>query len=253
MRHQAIRTVLVPTAAGRNAGDFITLERDHLRHFTKVLRFDWGTSLRIVDGAGGIFEGMLEERNDEGGIILGKLISREEKPLALELGICLPKGATMDWVVEKAVECGATALIPIVSSRSVVRPDPREAEKYILKWQKNADEALEQCERAWRMQVRAPLAWNDLVAKWKACDANFVFVSETRENGSKLFSESWKKIEATAEKSVRICIGPEGGFSEQEREQLVDQGFLELSLGAIVLRVETAVVSALSYFRLARR
>lgn len=254
-RHHAVRTVLVPEAAGIESGRFVPLAGDSLHHLGKVLRLEWGSAIRVVDGVGGMFEAELAQENGRGGVRLGQLLRRDSKPVAVELWICLPKASTMDWIVEKAVECGATAVVPVVSSRSVVRPDPKESEKYVGRWQKIMDEAAEQSEHTWRALVRPPAAW-PAIGEARGSDgvASFAFVSELRESESaeRLFSESWKKLQAHGSAPMRILVGPEGGFSSDEREEMGKSGFKELSLGKTVLRVETAIVVALTLVRLSR-
>lgn len=254
-RHHAARTVLVPEAAAAGSGRFVALAGASLHHLVKVLRLEWGSAIRAVDGAGGLFEAELARENGRGGIRLGKLLHRDPKPTVAELWICLPKSSTMDWIVEKAVECGATAVVPVVSSRSVVRPDPKESEKYVGRWQKIMDEATEQSGRTWRALVRPPAAWPAIgEASGSGGGASFAFVSELRESedAERLFGESWKKLQANGKAPMRILIGPEGGFSPDEREEMGKSGFEELSLGKTVLRVETAVVAALTLVRLSR-
>lgn len=253
-RHLAIRTVLVPEAAAVDSGGFVRLSDASLHHLTKVLRLEWGNPIRAVDGIGGVFEAELARDGAQGGVRLGKPQRRDPKPAAVELWIGLPKSSTMDWIVEKAVECGVTAIVPVVCSRSVVRPDPKESEKYVGRWQKIMDETAEQSERTWRAHVRTPVAWSLFGESSASGFASFAFVSELRESGDarKLFVECWKKLQAHGSAPMRLLVGPEGGFSVDEREVIRKAGFEELSLGETVLRVETAVVAALTLVRLSR-
>ena len=134
-RHAARRWILVPEADKDNAGAVVYLDSDKIKHLRKVLRMEWDEEIRALDGNGRVFQATLEKASDGGAVRLNELLRQDPAPQDLELVICLPKNTTMDWVVEKAVECGVTRVTPIVSSRSVVRVDPKETEKYVRRWQ----------------------------------------------------------------------------------------------------------------------
>lgn len=254
-RHGALRWVLVPEAAAAQSGATVYLESEKLKHLRKVLRMEWGEEIRALDGRGRVFSARLEKAADRGAVRLGEVLRQEPEPLENELVICLPKNTTMDWVVEKAVECGVTHVTPVVSSRSVVRVDPNETEKYVRRWQAIMDAAVEQSERLWRPLVSAPQAWNSWVSSLPAAARkSFAFVSETRQakTDEQALTECWQLLRSSREEPVRAMIGPEGGFSDDEREAMTRSGFNEVSLGSAVLRVETAVVSALTVLRVSR-
>lgn len=257
-RHRATRWVLAPSAQEARLGGFAPLDDEKLQHLRKVLRMEWDEPARALDGAGRAFEARLEKRGSSGGLRLESLLREELQPVALELDICMAKNATMDWIIEKAVECGAARIVPIVSSRSVVKPHSGEADKYVRRWQAIADAAVEQSERLWRPLVALPVAWQDWLRPNNELQS-FAFVSETRadlqgapEAEEAALSRGWRDMGASRGRPVRALIGPEGGLSEQERADLRQAGFVELSLGGSVLRVETAVVAALTLLRVSR-
>jgi 16S rRNA (uracil1498-N3)-methyltransferase len=241
-----MRWVLAPEA---------TLDEDKTKHLRKVLRMEWGEAVLVTDGNGRLREGTFEKSGDLGVLKLGSVIREEPTPAPVVLAICLPKNATMDWVVEKSVECGVTKVVPIISSRSVVRPKAADASKYVRRWQAIMDGAVEQSERLWRPEVLSPQPWNTWMAGL-AKDAGdlrkLAFVSELRsERGdTEALTFSWQAVQGLS--GVCVLVGPEGGLSDEERSDLGDHGFQALSLGRSVLRVETAVVSVLTLVRLSR-
>jgi 16S rRNA (uracil1498-N3)-methyltransferase len=253
-RHAALKRVLVTEAASQPEGTgLVRLEAEKLKHLRKVLRMEWDESVLVTDGSGRLFEAALEKIGDQGGVRLNAKI-REEKPGQEPiLFLALSKNSTMDAVVEKAVECGVSAIVPIVSSRSVVRPDSREIEKYTRRWQLIMDGAVEQSERLWRPIVEAPVSWREGLAKYS--DARgFAFVSELRaEESQDGLARTLEALRSAKDQRVRLMIGPEGGFTEQERSEMKQAGFQELSLGRAVLRVETAVVGALMLLRASQK
>lgn len=254
-RHGALRWVLVPEAAAVHSGAVVQLDSEKVKHLRKVLRMEWDDEIRALDGRGRVFEARLEKSADYGAVRLGEVLRSESAPRETELVICLPKNTTMDWVVEKAVECGVTHITPVVSSRSVVRVDPNETEKYVRRWQTIMDAAVEQSERLWRPLVAPPQGWNSWVASLPARPKkSFAFVSETRQvkTDEQALTECWQLLRGSREEATRALIGPEGGFSDDEREAMLRSGFSEVSLGSAVLRVETAVITALAILRVSR-
>lgn len=250
-----MRHVLLSEAAHAHSGSLVSLEDEKVKHLRKVLRMDWDEKVRVIDGAGRLFEGSLEKKGSGGVIRLGEVLRSEQKAHPLELVIAMAKNNTMDWLVEKAVECGVTAIHPIVSSRSVVKPGHSEAGKYVRRWQAIMDGAVEQSERLWRPIVSEPVQWDSYFAKKRSDFQSIVFVTEFRENGQsdeQTMTDCWNKLSHARGKPTQILIGPEGGFSEQELEDVSRNGFLSVSLGSTVLRVETAVVAALTLARASR-
>ena len=250
------KTVLITEAALAGAGTTVRLGAEKLKHLTRVLRMDWNESVLVVDGSGRLLEGVLEKLDDGGAVRLGAVCRSEPEPRPLELAIGFPKNATMDWLVEKAVECGVTRITPVVSSRGVVKPAPGDAEKYVRRWQAIMDGAVEQSERLWRPSISAPISWTEFINSPGPVSAkSFAFISELRKevkSEADALTETWKALQASQNAAMRLMLGPEGGFSEQERTDLVDHGFVPLSLGTAVLRVETAVVAALTLARVIR-
>ncbi len=252
------KTVLITEAARAGADTRVRLDDEKLKHLRRVLRMEWDEPLLVADGSGRLLEGVLEELDDGGGVRLGAVRRVAPQPLPLELVVALPKNSTMDWLVEKAVECGATRIYPVVSSRCIVKPDRGDANKYVRRWQAIMDGAVEQSEHLWRPTITPPVSWPEFLAASRV-DAgevkSFAFISELRAEAmaeAVALHSTWKALAASGNHAVRLILGPEGGFAEQERTDLVEHGFIPLSLGAAVLRVETAVVAALTLARVIR-
>lgn len=250
-----MKHVLVTEAAHAAPNTFVALGDEKSKHLRRVLRMEWDEPVRVLDGAGRLLAGTLEKHGASGGGIRLTSVERTEPSGApLELVIVLPKNATMDWVVEKAVECGVTAIYPVVTSRSVVKPGKEDGSKYVRRWQTIMDGAVEQSERLWRPEIQAPLAWEKWISSASEMKS-FAFVSELRVSGitdEQAMRECWKQLQSAGSGAMRLLIGPEGGFSDIEREEMTRRGFIALSLGATVLRVETAVVAALTLARASR-
>lgn len=250
-RHHSLRWILLPEAARASIGSVVPVDADKLKHLRKVLRMEWNEPARVTDGAGKVYDAKLVQRGGTGTFLLEGVLSCAPVMRAVELVIGLAKNTTMDWLLEKAVECGVTKITPVVTARSVVKPG-RESEKYLRRWQTIMDGAVEQAEQAFRPTIAVPTDFRQWLSNCGRLEtSSFSFVSELREDDvdeANLVKAMWQKLRA-ANGPVRVFIGPEGGMADEERQQLVSAGFTELSLGKTVLRVETAVIAVLILLR----
>jgi 16S rRNA (uracil1498-N3)-methyltransferase len=150
----------------------------------------------------------------------------------------IPRGALMDFLVQKTAELGVSRLIPIVTARSVARPDAEAGRR--TRWEKIAREAARQCGRADVPVVEAPvplavaLAAPELPARRLA-----LFEGERLRS---LRSE----LSGTAPVATALLVGPEGGFASAEIEAARGVGFVPVGLGKLILRVETAAIVAVA-------
>lgn len=167
-------------------------------------------------------------------------------PVVLELSIL--KGDAMEWAVEKAVELGASELVPLVTAHTVVQIKQKGPEAFQSRWQKIADQALKQCGRLERLEVRLPVGLEDHLAATSADGRRKVrlWCDETeRQRAPELVN--WLKSAPTELSELRLLIGPEGGWSAGERDLLArEPGMVRVGLGPWVLRAETAALFTLS-------
>ncbi len=164
-----------------------------------------------------------------------------ESPVDITLAQCLLKADKMEFVVQKAVELGARRVIPIESRNCVVRYDAKKRVERRNRWQRIADEAAKQCGRAALMEV-CPIEELSAflsAAVDKAGTFLFCYENETRESIKRRLRES----EAG---TVTLLIGPEGGFTPEEAENIETHGGISVTLGSRILRAETAAVAALT-------
>jgi 16S rRNA (uracil1498-N3)-methyltransferase len=162
-----------------------------------------------------------------------------ELPYSITLAQGLPEGSNkMDWIVEKAVELGVTAIQPLAAVRSVVKLSGDRLDKRRAHWEGVIVAASEQCGRN-RLARLAPL---QEFGRWIAQpDESVRILLSPRATQS---MADWAR--ATAPRAVTLMIGPEGGFSAQEEETALAHGALALSMGPRVLRTETAGLAALA-------
>jgi len=232
--------VFVPSALRANAT--LELPTDAARH-VQVLRLQPGDALTLFDGCGGEWEASvlrIGRRAVEASVLQHR--SREvELPIAVALAVAMPAGDRMDALIEKATELGAAAIQPLLTERSVLRLDGERAERRRQHWQAIAVAACEQCGRN-RLPVVHPVqtlsAWLVPLPAMAATQSRWLL--GWRE------AMPWPQAMAAAGASATLLSGPEGGFTDMEEDMAHARGFVTVSLGARVLRADTAPLAALA-------
>ena len=207
-------------------------------HIAKALRMRPGEALTLCDGKGTDFEGVLETVTDRQ-VTVRITVSRPsqaEPTLAVTLHQGLPKGDKMDWIVQKAVELGVTAVVPVATRRSVARLEGK-ADKKQERWQRIAAEAAGQCGRGILPAVERPLSWNQALSRLSGEPA-LVFY----EGGGRPLRE----LVTPSTRRLSVFVGPEGGFDPEEIDAIRRQGGGVATLGPRILRCETAPLAALT-------
>ncbi len=221
---------------------------DDSRHIARSLRMAEGEEITICDGSGDEFICQLEKIRDEAcecRIICCKK-GESEPPYELVLFMAYPKGDKLETVIQKAVELGATAIIPFESSRCIKRPDEKKSEARLPRLQKIAEEAAKQCGRARIPTVSIPLSYSDMLKEASAFPlALFCYEDEAGHS----IKDCLSKL-SQIPSGICAVVGSEGGFSKDEAAAAADAGLTLITLGKRILRCETApdyVLSAISY------
>ncbi|WP_440996466.1 16S rRNA (uracil(1498)-N(3))-methyltransferase [Arhodomonas sp. SL1] len=206
----------------------------HLR----ARRLRTGDTLTVFDGRGGEYAARLErlERRAASMTLLEHRSREAEPPVPVVLLQGVAKGERMDTAVQKAVELGATRVVPVITDHCVVRLDPERAEKRRQHWQRVATSACEQCGRNRVPVLDAPMP---LTKAWDRADGLQGIVLDP-DGGDGISSLP------PAGPGIALLVGPEGGLSHAELAEARNRGFLALALGPRVLRAETAAIAALS-------
>ncbi len=159
----------------------------------------------------------------------------------------LPKAQKMDLIVRQAAEAGVALIIPFTAERSVSRPEEgKDGERKRERWERIVKEARQQSGSDVATQVRAPTTLTRALAEWRefACERGpsaAIFLHQ-----DPLAQGSMHGYLSGDPRAVAVAIGPEGGFSPAEADELAAGGFLPALLGENVLRTETAAVFALA-------
>lgn len=224
--------------------DTVILDPEETRHLVRVLRLGVGEKVEVGDGAGRIVEARVAglEPGRAQLQVLRELACRGESPLRLVLGIGLAKGEALDGVLRQATEMGVQQIIPFLSERSE-RLTPERARRRRERWLRLAREILKSCQRSVLPEIGAVQEFSTLMSGRE--EVKLIFWEEERGGGLQAF------LARPRPASVRVLIGPEGGFSPQEVDLAREAGFQVASLGPRRLRVETAALAALTLLQYA--
>ena len=153
----------------------------------------------------------------------------------------LPKSDKMEWIIQKAVELGVYTVIPVAMKNCVVKLDEKKAQNKCKRWQAIAESAAKQSKRTVIPQIQQPLSWKQALAMAEKLDVTLV--PYENERGMQATRECIRNIKEGA--SIGIMIGPEGGFSPEEIED-IQPPMHRISLGRRILRTETAGLATLA-------
>jgi 16S rRNA (uracil1498-N3)-methyltransferase len=216
-----------------------SLPRPAAYHVARVLRMREGAPLHLFDGTGGEFHAQIARiGSDEVIVRLGDRVpGTPESPLRITLVQGVSRGERMDWTLQKATELGVAAIAPVLTARSVVRLDDKQARKKLAHWRGIVISACEQCGRSRLPTLCAPVTLRD-------------YFSNVRKEGLRLVLSPSAPASlaglASLPSRVELLIGPEGGLDDNELTAAQASGFMPVRLGPRVLRTETASVVALS-------
>lgn len=223
----------------KNIDETAVISGEDAKHVSQVLRMRTGDLAVLCDGSGTDYLCRLSHAGAECVFdVLESSPNLAEPTIYVRLFQAMPKGDKMDFIVQKAVECGASEIIPIITKRCVSRPDAKQLAKKTERWNRIAYEAAKQCGRGIIPRVG------------ETADITALKSMLSPDNTGILFYECaqlpLKKAVGEFKRNVDIVIGSEGGFAPAEAEALISAGFASASLGRRILRCETAPVAALS-------
>ena len=225
------------------------LSGSEAHHAREVLRMKAGEKLVLFNGQG---REITAEIVDLSGaeIRLRKLHEAETQPLQcrIVLGQAIPKGKNMELIVQKAVEIGAAEIAPIISDRTIVQVDSESAMQKQSKWRQIAIEAAKQSGQNWLPRVRTPRKLTELfsMASEESFDLRLIGSLQPDAGRLKKILADYSREHELRPRSVLMLIGPEGDFTPAELSLARRHGCQPITLGPIILRVETAAIYCLS-------
>jgi 16S rRNA (uracil1498-N3)-methyltransferase len=235
----------LPPSAWPHYGVQTALTGDEARHLSQVLRIQPGAIVTVFDGAGRHAEAaVLTVSRDRVALQLGATMAPRPVLPAITLAQAIPKGKTMDLIVQKAVELGVASIQALITRHTIVHPGEGKADK----WRRTALEACKQCGQNTLPTIPDPLAFDHwLATRTVAANPPDLQLIASLDPSARPLRDVLHAHPGTI--STTIIIGPEGDFSPAETTAAIAAGFLPVALGNIILRVETATMFCLAAIR----
>ena len=220
---------------------FATISGNDAYHIGRSLRMAVGDEIYVSDGEGKEYLAKLTKiRDDECTAEIISESASSEPEMNITLYMAYPKGDKLETVIQKAVELGATRIVPFESSRCIKRPKADKVAKQGERLSKIAEEAAKQCGRCIVPEVSLPLSYSAMLKDAESAELKLICYEKESDLSIKALLTQ-KKPE-----SIAIIVGCEGGFSPEEVAEAINAGCHSVTLGKRILRCETAPSAVLS-------
>jgi 16S rRNA (uracil1498-N3)-methyltransferase len=235
--HAALPRLFVEHPLGKD--EAVALDKDQSLYLATVLRKELGDEVVLFNGQDGAWLGRITSTGKKSVVLdLVEQIAPQPMPADLWYGFAPLKSARLDYVIQKATEMGASIIQPVLTQFTQV------SRIKLDRMRANAIEAVEQCEVLNIPVVEAEVTLTKLIASWPVVHGERLLILADEAAGS---ASPVGQIAAIAGRPTGLLIGPEGGFSDDERTVLLSQPFvIPISLGPRILRADTAAVAALA-------
>ncbi len=235
------------TSTPLSANANVVLDGAQAHYLGHVLRVRPNDSVTLFDGSGSEFTATVT--NVDRKRVELKLVDScnpsTESDLKVTLIQSLIRGERMDFCVQKATELGVHRIVPVFSERTVVKIPKDRTQKRVDHWHKAAISACEQSGRVLVPVIDHPRSFKEAVAELQTNDIRILLFDPWAD------ARTLQAMSAPPSKQVAVCIGPEGGFSDDELDFLRDSGAVAVTCGPRVLRSETAGVIAVAACQMA--
>jgi len=222
----------LPRFIGEKEGNYLILKDQECNHAVKVLRVKQNDLIEINTLDGNFYLAKVEDisKNQLIALPIEKIPIKEEE-FKITLYQCMPNQLSkIDEIIEPLSQLGVYKLVPVISKNSAVKE--QDVNKKLEKWQRKALNSIKQCKRPFPLIIEKPIKLYNIKSN---DELKVVFYEKEKQNKVKKFMNKTLK-------TVSVFIGNEGGFKEEEIEYLKKGGFVPLSLGDHILKMETAII-----------
>lgn len=234
-----MRTIRSHIDAELAEGQTLALPDATATHLLRVLRLGEGDEVLLFNGKGHDYRARIRNvgKRSADVQIEARVEVQRESPLQVTLAQALARGEKMDWVLQKATELGVSRIAPVVTERTEVRLDADRADRRLQHWRGVIASACEQCGRAVLPGIEEPQLLSNWLAQARAPGHLLLALAPEGEHSL---------TDLPAFERLSLVIGPEGGLSPRDLDQLRAAGARGLRLGPRILRTETAGIAALA-------
>lgn len=222
----------------------IVVENDNVNHIKNVLRLGVGDEILINDRQGNDYKCIMSAIEQQRIVldIIEHSVSTTEPAIEVTLFQSLIKGEKMEWVIQKAVEIGATCIVPMITKYCVVKIETdKKIQAKVARWNKIAEAAAKQSGRGVVPQVVLPMTLDEVLTYTKDHQlCSIIPYEKETTNGIR------HTLQTQHANHYGVLIGPEGGFAEEELQKAAQHGVRPVTLGRRILRSETASLVALA-------
>ena len=206
----------------------VMLSAPQHHYLYRVVRLREGDRCILLNGQG---QGWIAQLAGDQAQLLESLTLTNELPIPLTLLVALPKGSGFEEIIRAGTELGVSGFVPVISDRTLLKPSPQK----LTRWQRIAQEAAEQCERAIVPTIAPPQPWPEVLTQAQGLK---LLATARGDRPSLLQSLNCKTDHIT------LATGPEGGWTPGEVEGAIAAGFQPIDLGPRILRAVTAPIAA---------
>jgi len=229
-----------------SAGKIIISNKEQVHHIRDVLRLKVKEGATICDETGREFDCLVEAISDKITLKIVKTsgLDTQRQKVNITVGCAIPKKSKFDDIVDKLTQLGVTKIIPLLTERVIVKWDARKRASQQKRWEKIALNAAQQSQRSILPIIEPVKKIEEVLKESAGYDLKLipVLIDERK---------PLRDILAQASpKNILILIGPEGDFTPDEVALAKAKGFVSVTLGDNVLRVDTAAIAVVSYLRL---
>ena len=229
------------------AGTAVTIDGPQAHYLGRVMRVAPGDAIMLCDDATGEWACRVTEAGKRAVAVVAEVRTRPREDVPdFWLVPALLKKDRFDLVLEKATELGAARIVPLLSERVVTQLDEEDATRKALKLQLVAIEAIKQCGACWLPKIEMPVAPEEFLARREPCELPLIASLQPGSRPAREYFSAFQAQHHRKPQTACVWIGPEGDFTPAEVSAIRSSGAQPITLGRLVLRVETAAIYCLS-------
>ena len=228
-------------------GSSLLLTGGEAHHAVRVLRLRRGDEVVVLDGVGSEFFCTVQDGGrDSVQLIVTKKNSTPAQSFQITLLQAVPKGKIIESLIQKAAELGVHRVVPLLTERVVTRLEGDDAAHKAEKLQHIAIEAIKQCGSPWLPKIETPMTPAEFLARGEKFELPLIASLQSGSRNAREYFQDFQSEHGRKPATVCVWVGPEGDFTAEEVRAVQASGAAPITLGRLVLRVETAATYCLS-------